>query len=179
MPNACPRQPERPYRGESTMPTDVIMPQMGESIFEGTITNGSRRPATASKRTSRYLKFPPTRWTRRFPRPWPACSPRSRFPAGATVEVNTVVAVIGGPAVSAGCCRLRQTAGLCRNVRLRCSAVRSPQPQAPPAQLQPGRKCFAPRRWCAASPKRTTSTSARSPAPARRAASPRKMCCAT
>ena len=67
-------------RRERSMPTDVVMPQMGESIFEGTITKWLKKPGEPSKKTSRSSKSPPTRWTPRFLRPWPACSPRSRCP---------------------------------------------------------------------------------------------------
>ena len=49
------------------MPTDVIMPQMGESIFEGTITKWLKQPGERSRKTSRCLKSPPIRWTPRSP----------------------------------------------------------------------------------------------------------------
>ena len=56
---------------------DVVMPQMGESIAEGTSPNGSRRPAMPSSATSRSSRSPPTRWTRRSRLPAPACWPKS------------------------------------------------------------------------------------------------------
>ncbi len=51
------------------MAVDVIMPQMGESIFEGTITKWLKSRATRSIATNRFLKFQPIRWTRKSPRP--------------------------------------------------------------------------------------------------------------
>ena len=54
------------------MAVDVIMPQMGESIFEGTITKWLKKPGDRSSATSRCSKSRPTRWTRKFPRPRPA-----------------------------------------------------------------------------------------------------------
>ena len=43
------------------MPTEVVMPQMGESITEGTITKWLKKPGDTSSATSRSLKFRPTR----------------------------------------------------------------------------------------------------------------------
>ena len=63
---------------ESRRPmTDVIMPQMGESIAEGPSPSGSRRSATRSSATSRSSRSRPTRSTRRSRRRPRACSPRS------------------------------------------------------------------------------------------------------
>ena len=57
---------------------DVVMPQMGESIAEGTLSQvaeeGRRRGASATSRSSRSR---PTRSTPRFRRRRRACSPRS------------------------------------------------------------------------------------------------------
>src|SRR5580658_3936367 len=36
--------------GKGTMPTDVVMPQMGESIFEGTITKWLKKPGDKVQR---------------------------------------------------------------------------------------------------------------------------------
>ena len=117
--------------------------------------SGSRRSATRSRKTSRSLKSPPTRSTPRFPHPSPAFSPRSKSAEGATVEVNTVVAVIGGSA-TAGDRSLRQSA------RTACSACRRSSAAADSATLDVAATpvgAFAPRRWCAASRRKTTSTS--------------------
>ena len=60
---------------KEAMPTDVVMPQMGESIFEGTITKWLKQPGDQSRATSRSSRSPPTRWMPRFPR-LPAASSR-------------------------------------------------------------------------------------------------------
>jgi 2-oxoglutarate dehydrogenase E2 component (dihydrolipoamide succinyltransferase) len=62
--------------------TDVIMPQMGESIFEGTIT--------------KWLKKPGDKVDAEIPSPAAGVLSEVKFPEGATVHINTVVAVIGG-----------------------------------------------------------------------------------
>ena len=71
------------------------MPQMGESIFEGTITKWLKKSATPCSATSHSLKSPPTKWMPKFPPPQQACSRKSRF-LRLTVQINTVVAVLGG-----------------------------------------------------------------------------------
>ena len=55
------------------MAVDVIMPQMGESIFEGTITKWLKKPGDKIERDEPCSKSRPTRWTRKFHRPLPAC----------------------------------------------------------------------------------------------------------
>ena len=55
------------------MPTDVLMPQMGESIFEGTITKWLKKPGDTVQRDEPSLKSLPTRWTPRFHHPQLAC----------------------------------------------------------------------------------------------------------
>ena len=67
---------QRPRRRRSwphPQVVEVVMPQMGESIFEGTITKWLKKAGDRSRRMSRCLKSPPTRWMRRFPRLWQAC----------------------------------------------------------------------------------------------------------
>ena len=77
------------------MPTNVVMPQMGESIAEGTSSAGSRRSATRSTATSRCSRSRPTRSTRRFPSPAAGVLTEIKVKEGETVPVNSVVAVIG------------------------------------------------------------------------------------
>ena len=64
------------------MPTNVIMPQMGESIAEGTLTKWLKNPETRSSATSPSSRSPPTRSTPRSPRRrrHPPRDPRPRGP---------------------------------------------------------------------------------------------------
>ena len=50
------------------MSTEVVMPQMGESIAEGTITKWLKKSASVSSAMSRCLRSRLTKLTRRFRR---------------------------------------------------------------------------------------------------------------
>jgi 2-oxoglutarate dehydrogenase E2 component (dihydrolipoamide succinyltransferase) len=76
------------------MPTDVIMPQMGESIFEGTITKWLKTIGDAVEKDEPLLEISTDKVDAELPSPAAGVLAEIRFPEGATVEVNTVVAVI-------------------------------------------------------------------------------------
>ncbi len=77
------------------MPTEVIMPQMGESIFEGTITKWLKKPGDAIEKDEPLLEISTDKVDAEIPSPVAGILTEIRFPEGATLEVNTVVAVIG------------------------------------------------------------------------------------
>ena len=77
------------------MPTDVIMPQMGESIFEGTITRWLKKPGDRVEKDEPLFEISTDKVDAEIPSPVAGVLTEIRFPLGATVEVNTVVAVIG------------------------------------------------------------------------------------
>ena len=85
------------------MPTEVIMPQMGESIFEGTITKWLKTIGDAVEKDEPLFEISTDKVDAEIPSPVAGVLAEIRFPEGATVEVNTVVAVIGeaGAAVAA------------------------------------------------------------------------------
>jgi 2-oxoglutarate dehydrogenase E2 component (dihydrolipoamide succinyltransferase) len=78
------------------MPTDVIMPQMGESIFEGTITRWLKKPGDRVEKDEPLFEISTDKVDAEIPSPEAGVLAEIKFPVGATVEVNTVVAVIGG-----------------------------------------------------------------------------------
>jgi len=78
------------------MPTDVIMPQMGESIFEGTITRWLKKPGERVEKDEPLFEISTDKVDAEIPSPVAGLLTEIKFPVGATVEVNTVVAVIGG-----------------------------------------------------------------------------------
>ena len=86
------------HRGESSMPTDVIMPQMGESIFEGTITKWLKKPGDPVEKDEPLFEISTDKVDAEIPSPVAGVLTEIKIPEGATVEVNTVVAVIGGSA---------------------------------------------------------------------------------
>jgi len=77
------------------MPTDVIMPQMGESIFEGTITRWLKRPGDRVEKDEPLFEISTDKVDAEIPAPVAGVLTEIKTPQGATVEVNTVVAVIG------------------------------------------------------------------------------------
>jgi 2-oxoglutarate dehydrogenase E2 component (dihydrolipoamide succinyltransferase) len=79
------------------MPTDVIMPQMGESIFEGTITRWLKKAGDQVEKDEPLFEISTDKVDAEIPSPAAGVLTEIRIPVGATVEVNTVVAVIGGP----------------------------------------------------------------------------------
>jgi pyruvate dehydrogenase E2 component (dihydrolipoamide acetyltransferase) len=80
------------------MPTDVIMPQMGESIFEGTITKWLKKVGDAVQKDEPLFEISTDKVDAEIPSPIAGILAEIRSPEGATVEINTVVAVIGDAA---------------------------------------------------------------------------------
>jgi 2-oxoglutarate dehydrogenase E2 component (dihydrolipoamide succinyltransferase) len=83
------------------MPTEVIMPQMGESIFEGTITKWLKKAGDPVEKDEPLFEISTDKVDAEIPSPAAGVLSEIRIPEGATVEVNTVVAVIGDGATTA------------------------------------------------------------------------------
>ena len=77
------------------MPTDVIMPQMGESIFEGTITKWLKKVGDAVEKDEPLFEISTDKVDAEIPSPVAGVLAAINTPEGATVQVNTIVAVIG------------------------------------------------------------------------------------
>ena len=77
------------------MPTDVIMPQMGESIFEGTITKWLKKPGDKVQRDEPLFEISTDKVDAEIPAPASGVLQEIKVAEGNTVEVNTVVGVIG------------------------------------------------------------------------------------
>jgi 2-oxoglutarate dehydrogenase E2 component (dihydrolipoamide succinyltransferase) len=77
------------------MPTDVIMPQMGESIFEGTITKWLKKPGDTVEKDEPLFEISTDKVDAEIPSPAAGVLAEIKFPEGATVQINAVVAVIG------------------------------------------------------------------------------------
>ena len=84
--------------------TDVVMPQMGESIFEGTITKWLKSVGDRVQRDEPLFEISTDKVDAEIPAPAEGILTEIKAPAGTTVQVNSVVAVIGGSgaAVEAG-----------------------------------------------------------------------------
>jgi len=77
------------------MPTDVIMPQMGESIFEGTLTKWLKKPGDKVNRDEPLFEISTDKVDAEIPSPASGVLVEIKVQAGQTVQVNTVVAVLG------------------------------------------------------------------------------------
>src|ERR1700756_1623419 len=76
------------------MPTDVIMPQMGESIFEGTITKWLKKPGDKVQRDEPLFEISTDKVDAEIPAPSSGVLQEIKVAEGTTVQVNTVVGVI-------------------------------------------------------------------------------------
>ena len=81
--------------------TDVVMPQMGESIFEGTITKWLKQVGDSVQRDEPLFEISTDKVDAEIPSPAAGTLTEIKAQAGSTVQINTVVAVIGGTAGAA------------------------------------------------------------------------------
>jgi pyruvate dehydrogenase E2 component (dihydrolipoamide acetyltransferase) len=95
------------------MAVDVVMPQMGESIFEGTITKWLKKPGDKVERDEPLFEISTDKVDAEIPSPSAGVLQEIKIPEGQTVPIQTVVAVIDG-------------AG--------SAAASAPAPAAPPAK---------------------------------------------
>jgi len=103
------------------MPTDIIMPQMGESIFEGTITKWLKKPGDKVQRDEPLFEISTDKVDAEIPSPAAGVLEDIKFAEGATVQVNTVVGTISSDGEGA-----------------------ASKPAAPPVQATPAKKETAP-----------------------------------
>ena len=106
--------------------TKVIMPQMGESIFEGTLTKWLKKPGDTVKRDEPLFEISTDKIDSEIPAPASGTLQQILVQEGQTVEINTVVGIIGdGSAVA-------QTATV--PPAARAAAPKPPAETAPPAK---------------------------------------------
>src|SRR5436305_4088684 len=102
------------------MPTDVVMPQMGESIAEGTIVRWLKKVGETVERDEPLLEISTDKVDAEIPSPSSGTLTEIIAQEGQTVGVNTVVARIGAEGEAAG-----------------ASAPPPPQPAAAAAKAEP------------------------------------------
>jgi 2-oxoglutarate dehydrogenase E2 component (dihydrolipoamide succinyltransferase) len=81
---------------------EVIMPQMGESIFEGTITKWLKQVGDTVQRDEPLFEISTDKVDAEIPSPAAGLLTEIKVPAGNTVQISTVVGVIGGAAAASG-----------------------------------------------------------------------------
>src|SRR5689334_3845074 len=83
------------------MATDVVMPQMGESIAEGTIVRWIKKVGDKVDRDEPLFEISTDKVDAEIPSPAAGVVSEIRVKEGETVPVNSVVAVIGSGASAA------------------------------------------------------------------------------
>ncbi len=82
------------------MSTEVVMPQMGESIAEGTITKWLKQVGERVERDEPLFEISTDKVDAEIPSPAAGTLTEIRFKEGETVEINTTVAVLDGGATA-------------------------------------------------------------------------------
>lgn len=117
------------------MSTEVVMPQMGESIAEGTITKWLKKVGERVERDEPLFEISTDKVDAEIPSPAAGTLTEVRFKEGDTVEVNTVVAVLDGDGASAAAPPAKAVEETARATE--ASAPPLPPPPAPPQQAAP------------------------------------------
>jgi pyruvate dehydrogenase E2 component (dihydrolipoamide acetyltransferase) len=115
--------------------TDVVMPQMGESIFEGTITKWLKKTGDKVQRDEPLFEISTDKVDAEIPAPASGVLQEIKVGEGNTVQVNTVVGVIGdgdGAAAPAPA-RTAAPAPSAPTSQKREAQAPPPSPAAPPA----------------------------------------------
>src|SRR5258708_39519221 len=127
------------------MPTDVIMPQMGESIFEGTLTKWLKKPGDKVQRDEPLFEISTDKVDAEIPAPATGVLKEVKVSEGATVQVNTVVGVIDADGAGAAASAPAQPAPAPVKASGAPSAASTdgPSRSAQPAQSSPSAKAKA------------------------------------
>jgi pyruvate dehydrogenase E2 component (dihydrolipoamide acetyltransferase) len=80
---------------------EIVMPQMGESIFEGTITKWLKQVGDSVKKDESLFEISTDKVDAEIPSPVDGFLTEIRAREGETVQINAVVAIIGGSGASA------------------------------------------------------------------------------
>ncbi len=133
--------------------TDVIMPQMGESIAEGTITKWLKKPGDAVRRDEPLFEISTDKVDAEIPSPAAGVLAEIKVGEGQTVEVNTVVGIIAESAAEAAATKAPP------------AAAAAPPAPARPATTPPARSPVAhtPAPAAAAAQAATVTTALREP----------------
>ena len=126
------------------MPTDVVMPQMGESIFEGTITKWLKQPGDKVQRDEPLFEISTDKVDAEIPAPASGTLQEIKVAAGATVQVNTVVGVIAGEGDAAGAAAPAKTQAAVVAAPAQAAQPPSGEEPAPKQPVAPAPTAIAP-----------------------------------
>src|SRR5579859_565864 len=120
------------------MATDVVMPQMGESIFEGTITKWLKKPGDKVERDEPLFEISTDKVDAEIPSPSAGVLKEIKVNEGQTVPIQTVVAVIDGAGATAAAPASVPAKAAAPTAAPALAAVAPPPPAAPrPAASAP------------------------------------------
>jgi pyruvate dehydrogenase E2 component (dihydrolipoamide acetyltransferase) len=117
------------------MSTEIVMPQMGESIAEGTITRWLKKVGDKVDRDEPLFEISTDKVDAEIPSPAAGTLTEIKFNEGDTVEVNTVVAVLDGNGAGAPAATAQTPAAAAETTGAPAAqaAVASEPPPPPPA----------------------------------------------
>src|SRR2546425_9825203 len=113
------------------MPTDIVIPQMGKSIFEGTITKWLKKPGDKVERDEPLFEISPDKVDAEIPAPSAGVLKEIKVAEGQTVPIQTVVAVIDAAGAAAA------TTPAAAPARAEAPQATAPQATAPQAAAPP------------------------------------------
>jgi len=122
------------------MPTDVIMPQLGESIFEGTITKWLKKAGDSVEKDEPLFEISTDKVDAEIPSPVAGVLSEIKVAEGATVEINTVVAVIGGAVAGQVAAEATPPASVPAPAAPPARPAIAARPAVPAAALSPGER---------------------------------------
>jgi len=119
------------------MATDIVMPQMGESIFEGTITKWLKKPGDKVERDEPLFEISTDKVDAEIPSPSAGVLKEIKVGEGQTVPIQTVVGVIdaAGSAASAPAAPPKAAAPV---------PAKAPAAAAPPVAAKPAAQAAPP-----------------------------------
>jgi pyruvate dehydrogenase E2 component (dihydrolipoamide acetyltransferase) len=115
------------------MPTDIVMPQMGESIFEGTITKWLKKPGDKVQRDEPLFEISTDKVDAEIPAPASGILQDIKVAEGATVQVNTIVGTISVDGESAAAKPVAPAAP----AKKEAAPAKASSPVSPPAAAPP------------------------------------------
>jgi pyruvate dehydrogenase E2 component (dihydrolipoamide acetyltransferase) len=113
------------------MAVDVIMPQMGESIFEGTITRWLKKPGDRVERDEPLFEISTDKVDAEIPAPSAGVLKEIKVTEGQTVPIQTVVAVIDAAGAGAAAAPAAVTAPAPEKVATPKASAAPPAPAIP------------------------------------------------
>ena len=134
----APAAPSASAPAQTTGGTDVVMPQMGESIFEGTITKWLKKVGDTVARDEPLFEISTDKVDAEIPSPAAGVLTDIKVPEGSTVEINTIVAVIGGTAGAAASAPAAAAAPAEKKPAPTPQPAATPTPAAQPAAAATG-----------------------------------------